>query len=156
MKYAASKLFSAIILFLLCQHPCPTFANADTTASIVFTSTRDGNKEIYVMNTNGNREINLTRNRADDLDPTWSPDGKRILFVSNREGVRDLYLMDADRDNVQRVFQRSAHREQPTWSPDGKRKKVCEMAASLVPYWRQTRFCRPQMARKSRRSAESR
>ena len=120
MKYAASKLFFAIISFLLCQHLCPTFANADTTDSIVFTSTRDGNKEIYVMNANGNREINLTRNRADDLDPTWSPDGEQILFVSNREGVRDLYLMDADGDNVQRVFQRSGHREQPTWSPDGK------------------------------------
>lgn len=120
MKYAASKLFFAIISFLLCQQLCLPLANADTTASIVFTSTRDGNKEIYVMNANGNKEINLTRNRADDLDPTWSPDGEQILFVSNREGVRDLYLMDADGDNVQRVFQRSGHREQPAWSPDGK------------------------------------
>ena len=120
MKCAASKLFSAIISVLLCQQLCLPLANADTTASIVFTSTRDGNKEIYVMNANGNREINLTRNRADDLDPTWSPDGEQILFVSNREGVRDLYLMDADGDNVQRVFRRSAHREQPAWSPDGK------------------------------------
>ena len=120
MKCSASKLFSAIISVLLCQQLCLPLANADTTASIVFTSTRDGNKEIYVMNANGNKEINLTRNRADDLDPTWSPDGERILFVSNREGVRDLYLMDADGDNVQRVFQRSGHREQPAWSPDGK------------------------------------
>lgn len=127
MKHAASKLFSAIILVLLCQYLCPIFANAATTAPIVFTSTRDGNKEIYVMDSNGAREINLTRNRADDLDPTWSPNGEQILFVSNRDGVRDLYLMDADGDNVQRVFRRSGHREQPTWSPDGK------MIAYAVP-----------------------
>ena len=120
MKFSLSKLFFAIVSILLCQYLCSTFVDAATTASIVFTSTRDGNKEIYVMNSDGSREINLTRNRADDFDPAWSPDGKQILFVSDRDGVRDLYLMDADGKNIQRVFGKKAHREQPAWSPDGK------------------------------------
>ena len=33
---------------------------------IVFTSNRDGNSEIYVMNADGSGQTNLTRNGADD------------------------------------------------------------------------------------------
>ena len=126
MKYTPLKIFFAIVSVLLCQNLCLTFVNT-ATAEIVFTSTRDGNPEIYVMNSDGSREINLTRNRADDFDPTWSPNGEQILFVSNRDGVRDLYLMNAEGENVERVFHKSAHREQPAWSPDGK------MIAYAVP-----------------------
>ena len=122
MKHMTPKLFFAIVFVLLCQYLCPPSINAAPTAEIVFTSTRDGNKEIYIMNADGSKEINLTRHRADDFDPTWSPDRTQILFVSDRDaGVRDLYLMDADGTNVRRVFRQIAHREQPTWSPDGKR-----------------------------------
>ena len=31
-----------------------------------------------------------------DLDPSWSPDGKKIAFVSDRDGNRDIYVMNAD------------------------------------------------------------
>ncbi len=38
---------------------------------IAFTTNRDGNQEIYVMNNNGSDPINFTRNPAEDLHPTW-------------------------------------------------------------------------------------
>ncbi len=120
MKYLPIKLVCIIALALLCQHLCSTLVNAATTGEIAFTSTRDGNSEIYVMNSDGSRAMNLTRHRAEDMDPTWSPNGEQILFVSDRDGVRDLYLMDADGKNVRRVFRKKAHREQPAWSPDEK------------------------------------
>ena len=40
---------------------------------IVFESTRDGNKEIYVMNADGSEQRNLTNNPARDFYPCWSP-----------------------------------------------------------------------------------
>ncbi len=121
MKHTILKLFFVIVSAMLCQSVCPIFVDAATTREIVFTSTRDGNKEIYVMNADGSKQVNLTRHRAEDFDPTWSPDRKQILFVSDRTArVRDLYLMDADGTNVRRVFRRIKHREQPTWSPDGR------------------------------------
>ena len=40
---------------------------------IAFVSKRDGNAEIYVMNTDGSEQRNLTRSPADDGLVAWSP-----------------------------------------------------------------------------------
>ena len=108
------------ISFLLFNSGTPTWAKAPSTAKIVFTSNRDGNSEIYVMNPDGSQQVNLTEHPAADFDPVWSPTGEQILFNSNRDGEWDLYFMDADGKNVRKVFAKSADRRQPTWSPDGK------------------------------------
>ena len=49
---------------------------------IVFTSMRDGNLEIYVMNSVGGNQERLTNNPSNDRDPDWSPDGTKIAFSS--------------------------------------------------------------------------
>ena len=88
-------------------------AKAPETAKIVFTSLRNHDREVYIMDANGQKEINLTEHPADDIQPTWSPTGERILFVSDRDRFPrswDLYLMDADGSNVRRVFGKSKDR----------------------------------------------
>ena len=95
-------------------------AKAPETAKIVFTSRRDGNFEIYIMNLDGSDQKNLTQHRAKDTSPIWSPTGEQILFTSDRGGIEDLYLMDPDGTNVRQVFKKLIGREFPTWSPDGK------------------------------------
>lgn len=97
------------------------FAKAPKTAKIAFHSTRDGNLEIYIMNSDGGKQINLTWHASRDFYPAWSPTGEHIAFNSNRDGAHDLYLMEADGGNVRKVFQSLAHRECPAWSPDGQR-----------------------------------
>lgn len=114
-----SLLYVVSFLFLNTT-PTSVLAKAPDTAKIASTSTRDGNREIYMMNTDGSQQVRLTHNLADDLYATWFPTGEQILFVSDRTGERDLYLMDADGTNVKRVFRKAAHREHPTWAPDGK------------------------------------
>lgn len=99
---------------------CPVLAKAPTTAKIVFGASREGNRDLYLMNTDGSEQINITNHPADDIYGAWSPTGEQILFASDRAGGYDLYLMDAGGQNVRRVFGKSAHREAPTWSPDGK------------------------------------
>ena len=41
----------------------------------MFSSTQDGNAEIYLMNADGSDPKRLTEHYADDTTPTWSPDG---------------------------------------------------------------------------------
>ena len=118
-------IFSMILLMLMCGAVCRVLAKAPTTPKILFTSTRDGNREVYMMNPDGSEQVNLTQHRADDQQAVWSPTGEQILFVSDRQGthVGDMYLMDPDGGNVRRVFKRKirAWRGSATWSPDGKR-----------------------------------
>ena len=123
------SLYLPFFLFLssaiLCLGTYPVFAKAPATAKIAFGSARDGNREIYIMNPDGTQQTNLTRHKADDVSPVWSPTGEHILFASDRERPQvppswDLYVMDADGRNVQRVFEKSEDRRHPTWAPDGK------------------------------------
>jgi len=91
---------------------------------IVFTSERDGNPEIYVMESDGSNQINVTNNPAKDVTPVWSPDGRRIAFTSDRNGRSNIYVMDADGGNVRAVtnFDNTIGDYRvydPAWSPDG-------------------------------------
>ena len=42
-------------------------------AKIAFSTDRDGNLEIYVMDAVGTGLVNLTNNPASDFSPAWSP-----------------------------------------------------------------------------------
>ena len=107
----------------------PLMVCVDAQARIAFTSNRDGNAEIYVMDADGGNQRRLTKNRHVDASPSWSPDGKRIVFVSDRDGhlnIRgrsnyDIYVMDADGSNQQNVTNDPSDDGSPSWSPDGKR-----------------------------------
>lgn len=34
-----------------------------------------------------------------NIDPSWSPDGKKLVFISNRDGTPDLWAMDVYQGN---------------------------------------------------------
>ena len=88
---------------------------------IAFTSTRDGNGEIYIMNADGSNVTRLTNNPANDDRPIWSPGGKPIAFVSDRDGNLEIYVMSADGSNQTRLTNHPARDVYPVWSPDGTR-----------------------------------
>ena len=45
--------------------------NVDAHAQIAFVSEKHGNREIYVMDANGNNHRRITNNFWDDSDPKW-------------------------------------------------------------------------------------
>ncbi len=57
-----------------------------------------------------------------DVNPVWSPDGKRVAFGSSRDGgPLNLYLKAADGTGQAQRLTQSEHAQYPMdWSPDGK------------------------------------
>ena len=86
---------------------------------IAFTSNRDGNWEIYVMDADGSNQRNLTNNPAEDWSPAWSPDGQRIAFDAYNllPHVREaIFVMDADGNNRRKLTNNPAwHDAAPDW-----------------------------------------
>ena len=93
-----------------------------SSALIAFTSNRDGNDEIYVMNSDGSGQTRLTDDEANDSDPSWSPDGRRIAFHSSRSGQSEIHLVYADGSAQAYVTDPGgATNYEPDWSPDGQK-----------------------------------
>jgi Tol biopolymer transport system component len=87
---------------------------------IAFTTNRDGNQEIYLMNADGSAATRLTNNTASDRGPKWSPDGTRIAFESNRDGNWEIYVVSAtDGSGPINLTNYAADDANPAWSPDG-------------------------------------
>jgi Tol biopolymer transport system component len=63
---------------------------------IAFVSNRDGNDEIYLMNSDGTNQTRLTNNIGYDFNPTFSQDNKKIIFWTNRDGNDEIYSMNID------------------------------------------------------------
>lgn len=84
---------------------------------IAFSSNRDGNNEIYVMNVDGTNVRRLTNHRAIDTTPTWSPSGTHIAFVSERSGSPNIWRVDALGLEQPVKLTNESHVDRPTWSP---------------------------------------
>jgi len=61
---------------------------------IAFTSTRDGNYEIYGMNIDGSASQRITDSEERDDYPTRHPDGKHLVYVGEQAGKFDLYMVE--------------------------------------------------------------
>ncbi|MEQ1604281.1 MAG: carboxypeptidase regulatory-like domain-containing protein [Pyrinomonadaceae bacterium] len=105
-----------------------TFAQTPTlrdNGKIAFTSDRDGNREIYVMEPDGSEQTRITDNSVDDDHPAWSPDGRKIAFVSQRaSGETAVFLMNADGSGRTEItpitVQGYSVNKLISWSPDGR------------------------------------
>ncbi len=84
-------------------------------SKLAFTSNRDGNPEIYVMNKDGSGIRRMTNNPAIDVSPTWSPTGAQLAWVSDRTALPKIYLMNSD-GTGQRLLVGDPKSDRPTWS----------------------------------------
>ena len=90
---------------------------------IAFTSWRDGNSELYVMNSDGSNVRRLTNHPAFDNYPVFAPDGTAIVFQSNRENERtEIYLQNLNGDSPPRKiasFNGETGISPKCWAADG-------------------------------------
>lgn len=90
---------------------------------IVFWSDRGGNRDLYVIASDGTHERQLTDTSIWEFSPAVSPDGTRIAFIG-REGPTtddpmDLYVIRADGTGRRNLTQNDHAERHPSWSPDG-------------------------------------
>ncbi|MFQ5669848.1 MAG: Tol-Pal system beta propeller repeat protein TolB [Acidobacteriota bacterium] len=79
-----------------------------------------GRKEIFVMDYDGQRRVQITNNGSINLSPTWSVDGSRLAYVSFASGKPEIHTIDAT-GRRGRVFAREGDlNSAPEWSPDGR------------------------------------
>jgi Tol biopolymer transport system component len=91
--------------------------SADGT-KVAFTSTRSGNRDVWVMGIDGSNPTQLTTDAADDYQPAFSPDGMHVVFVSTRGGgTANLWEMDPDGSN-QTELPNSSNLFQPSAYPE--------------------------------------
>ncbi|HEY2150299.1 MAG TPA: hypothetical protein VGH34_05800, partial [Vicinamibacterales bacterium] len=67
----------------------------------------------------GGSPIQLTNDPAVDIDPAWSPDGRRLAFVSDRGGHMDLWIRDLATGADLQLTHEQDSMSGPAWSPDG-------------------------------------
>jgi Tol biopolymer transport system component len=109
--------------------------------TLVFTSARDGDLEIYTIRADGTDLRRLTHEVGYDGGPFFSPDGARIVYRAHhptdaaeiaeyqrllgqgmvRPGTVDLWVMDADGSNKTRITDNGAANFAPFFHPSGDR-----------------------------------
>ena len=80
------------------------------------------NSEIFIADSDGKNEINISNNAAFDGWPVFSPDGQRIAFASNRSGparTGQIWLMNSDGTDLQQLSKGPWSHAQPAWTFDG-------------------------------------
>jgi hypothetical protein len=79
-----------------------------------------GYRDIRIVDVATGHFHQVTRDRAQDTNPAWSPDGRRLYFTSDRSGVQNIYVYDVDTRALRQVTNVRVAALQPAVSPDEK------------------------------------
>lgn len=108
---------------------------------IIFTSTRDGDPELYLMDLDGSNQTRLTHEKGYDGGAFFSQDGKKIVFRASRPKTEkdlvdyndlvkngyvrptalEIFTMDADGKNMKQITHLGKASFAPFFSPDAKK-----------------------------------
>jgi TolB protein len=92
---------------------------------IAFTSSRDGNAQIYTMNSDGGDVLRLTNDPGSgSSEPAWSSDGRMLAFRGSCQGRPwAVCVMNSDGSGERPVTDTGFVNDTgaPSWSPDGRR-----------------------------------
>jgi hypothetical protein len=118
----ARSLLPATVLALFVLSTASAQAWPGLNGYMAYGSNRTGSAfsdDVYVSALDVESPMQLTFRRADDGQPAWSPDGRRLAFKTTQFGSNQLAVINADGTGetlLTRTFRFSEG--QPAWSPD--------------------------------------
>jgi Tol biopolymer transport system component/imidazolonepropionase-like amidohydrolase len=76
--------------------------------------------DIYIMPITGGQATRLAGGPAYEVQPRFSPDGKKISFTSDRDGCDNIWIMNVDGTNPKQITkEKERQTNNAVWSPDG-------------------------------------
>ncbi len=111
------------------------------TGRIVYTSLAGGDLDLWVMNSDGSRKRQITRQLGYDGGGVFSPDGKKVVWRANHPATpealaeykqllakdlvapmkMEIFVADADGRNARQITNFGCASFAPTFTPDGKK-----------------------------------
>jgi len=100
----------------------PSLSPDDSKLAVCIRDPQTKTRDIWIFDLVRGTQTRLTSDPADDIDPTWSPDGTRIAFTSDRAGQRNLYWKLADGSGPEELLLGGKDGQQNVedWTRDGK------------------------------------
>ena len=88
----------------------------------VFGAVSEGKPVLAFLDAEGRKVVDEIKFPAlgEILNPTWSPDGKRIAFSGLTGGYTDLYIYNLETKDLQNLTNDPFGDVHPAWSPDGR------------------------------------
>jgi Tol biopolymer transport system component len=112
----ASTLASATLLALTGALPADAVP-AD--GLIIFQSDRGGHVDLWTIRSDGSGLARLTDDKADDVFPEWSPNGRKIAWTRGGLGpAGEIWVMNADGTGRRQVTHNGFSDFDVAWSPD--------------------------------------
>jgi Tol biopolymer transport system component len=110
------------VLALIALSGATAQASPGLNGYVAYGSNRTGSQfsdDVYVSPLDVETPIRLTFRRADDGQPAWSPDGRRLAFKTSQLGSNELAVINAD-GTGETLLTSTFHwsEGQPAWSPD--------------------------------------
>ncbi len=87
--------------------------------SLAYVVRESGQTDIWAVPVGSRTPIRLTNDPADDRDPAWSPDGRKLAYASRKDGNWEIYIYDTVTGDTTRMTYDLSFQGAPTWSNDG-------------------------------------
>ncbi len=98
----------------------PVVSPDGTKVAFILMPEGQGKYDVFVVNMDGTRLVNISDNPAGDFNPKWSPDSTQLTFETDRNGKVEIMLVNADGTQLKQFATDGGYSRYADWSPDGK------------------------------------